>query len=89
MTHRWNNDDVVCNDSMPSLPPLVPACCPPLPLPLPLPPLGAPIQVVRDEDLREQIGSSVHFDLVDFEKVQSFRVQKQTKFVQFKVRVRV
>ena len=42
-------------------------------------------QVVRDEDLQEQIGNEVHVDLVDFEKVQTFRVLNETTFVQFKV----
>lgn len=42
-------------------------------------------QVARDQDLESQIGKDIFFDLVDHEKVQSFRVQKQTPFVQFKV----
>jgi ubiquitin carboxyl-terminal hydrolase 7 len=41
--------------------------------------------VVRDEDLAEQIGNDIYFDLVDFDKVRSFRVQKQTSFNVFKV----
>lgn len=43
------------------------------------------IQVGRDEDLQSQIGKDIHFDLVDHEKVRSFRIQKQTLFTQFKV----
>jgi len=44
------------------------------------------IQVARDEDLAFQIGKEIHFDLVDHDKVRSFRIQKQTLFSQFKVR---
>jgi hypothetical protein len=44
------------------------------------------IQVARDEDLEFQIGKEIHFDLVDHDKVRSFRIQKQTLFSQFKVR---
>ncbi|PHT46462.1 Ubiquitin carboxyl-terminal hydrolase 12 [Capsicum baccatum] len=43
------------------------------------------IKVARDEDLRRQIGKDIYFDLVDFEKVKSFRIQKQTFFTVFKV----
>ncbi|KAG5416210.1 hypothetical protein BRARA_A03381 [Brassica rapa] len=42
------------------------------------------IKVARDEDITEQIGKSMYFDLVDHEKVRSFRIQKQTPFQQFK-----
>nr|XP_024389477.1 ubiquitin carboxyl-terminal hydrolase 12-like isoform X2 [Physcomitrium patens] len=42
------------------------------------------IKVGRDEDLQNQIGKDIHFDLVDHEKVRSFRIQKQTLFTQFK-----
>lgn len=42
-------------------------------------------QVSRDEDLRQQIGKDIHFDLVDYDKVRSFRIQKQTLFSIFKV----
>lgn len=42
------------------------------------------IKVARDKDMREQIGNSIHFDLVDHEKVHSFRVQKELPFSQFK-----
>lgn len=46
------------------------------------------LQVARDEDLSHQIGKDIHFDLVDHDKVRSFRIQKQTPFAQFKVRGR-
>ncbi|CAJ2634124.1 unnamed protein product [Trifolium pratense] len=42
------------------------------------------IKVVRDEDLAEQIGKDIYFDLVDFDKVRSFRVKKYTSFHDFK-----
>jgi hypothetical protein len=41
--------------------------------------------VVRDEDLAEQIGKDIYFDLVDFDAVKSFRVQKDTPFYVFQV----
>ncbi|WJX64616.1 ubiquitinyl hydrolase 1 [Trifolium repens] len=41
------------------------------------------IRVVRDEDLAEQIGKDIYFDLVDFDAVKSFRVQKDTPFYVF------
>jgi hypothetical protein len=41
--------------------------------------------VVRDEDLAEQIGKDIYFDLVDFDTVKSFRVQSHTSFNDFKV----
>lgn len=43
------------------------------------------MQVARDEDLREQIGKDIFFDLVDHDKVHSFRIQKQMPFNLFKV----
>lgn len=43
------------------------------------------LQVARDEDLREQIGKDIFFDLVDHDKVHSFRIQKQMPFNLFKV----
>ncbi|CAL5343067.1 unnamed protein product [Camellia sinensis] len=43
------------------------------------------IKVARDEDLLEQLGRDVYFDLVDHDKVRSFRIQKQTPFNLFKV----
>ncbi|GLT65310.1 hypothetical protein SLA2020_377490, partial [Shorea laevis] len=45
------------------------------------------IKVARDEDLAEQIGKDIYFDLVDHDKVRSFRVQKQTVFHVFKEEV--
>ncbi|RZC92959.1 hypothetical protein C5167_036204 [Papaver somniferum] len=45
------------------------------------------IKVARDEDLFQQIGRDVYFDLVDYSKVCSFRVQKQMQFNQFKEEV--
>eukprot|EP00252_Welwitschia_mirabilis_P016662 TRINITY_DN3688_c0_g2_i2.p1 TRINITY_DN3688_c0_g2~~TRINITY_DN3688_c0_g2_i2.p1 ORF type:complete len:1108 (+),score=261.03 TRINITY_DN3688_c0_g2_i2:336-3659(+) len=42
------------------------------------------IKVARDEDLADQIGKDIFFDLVDHDKVQTFRVQKQTPFMVFK-----
>jgi ubiquitin carboxyl-terminal hydrolase 7 len=41
--------------------------------------------VARNEDLEEQIGKDIYFDLVDHDKVRSFRVQKQMSFNVFKV----
>ena len=43
------------------------------------------LQVARNEDLLEQIGKDIYFDLVDHEKVHSFRIQKQMIFNFFKV----
>jgi hypothetical protein len=43
------------------------------------------VQVARDDDLTAQIGKDIYFDLVDHDKVQSFRIQKQMPFTQFKV----
>ncbi|KAG2672498.1 hypothetical protein I3760_13G044700 [Carya illinoinensis] len=45
------------------------------------------IKVARNEDLLEQIGRDVYFDLVDHEKVHSFRIQKQLPFNHFKEEV--
>lgn len=42
-------------------------------------------QVARDEDLHEQIGKDIFFDLVNHDKVRSFRIQKQMPFILFKV----
>ncbi|KAK9283434.1 hypothetical protein L1049_011676 [Liquidambar formosana] len=42
------------------------------------------IKVARNEDLLEQIGRDIYFDLVDHDKVRSFRIQKQTQFNRFK-----
>nr|XP_043618417.1 ubiquitin C-terminal hydrolase 12-like isoform X1 [Erigeron canadensis] len=45
------------------------------------------IKVARDENLHEQIGKNIFFDLVDHDKVRSFRIQKQTSFSLFKEEV--
>ncbi|XP_040994177.1 ubiquitin C-terminal hydrolase 12-like isoform X2 [Juglans microcarpa x Juglans regia] len=45
------------------------------------------IKVARNEDLLEQIGRDIYFDLVDHEKVHSFRIQKQMPFNVFKEEV--
>ncbi|XP_066359021.1 ubiquitin C-terminal hydrolase 12-like isoform X2 [Miscanthus floridulus] len=45
------------------------------------------IKIARDEDLKEQIGNNIYFDLVDHEKVRSFRIQKQLPFTSFKEEV--
>ncbi|KAK1426169.1 hypothetical protein QVD17_14838 [Tagetes erecta] len=45
------------------------------------------IKVAREVDLLQQIGQDVYFDLVDHEKVHSFRVQKQMPFNFFKEEV--
>ncbi|KAK9279617.1 hypothetical protein L1049_013296 [Liquidambar formosana] len=45
------------------------------------------IKVARDGDLVEQIGRDTYFDLVDHDKVRSFRIQKQTIFNDFKEEV--
>ncbi|KAJ4720519.1 Ubiquitin carboxyl-terminal hydrolase 12 [Melia azedarach] len=45
------------------------------------------IKVARSEDLLEQVGKDIYFDLVDHEKVPSFRIQKQTPFNLFKEEV--
>ncbi|KAF3789504.1 Ubiquitin carboxyl-terminal hydrolase 12 [Nymphaea thermarum] len=45
------------------------------------------IKVARDEDLSEQIGKDIYFDLVDHDKVRSFRIQKQLPFSLFKEEV--
>ncbi|XP_022765603.1 ubiquitin carboxyl-terminal hydrolase 13-like isoform X1 [Durio zibethinus] len=45
------------------------------------------IKVARNEDLAEQIGRDIYFDLVDHEKVCSFRIQKQMPFNVFKEEV--
>ncbi|CAN1298212.1 Ubiquitin C-terminal hydrolase 13 [Linum perenne] len=43
------------------------------------------LRVARSEDLLEQIGKDIYFDLVDHDKVRSFRIQKQMPFTLFKV----
>ncbi|XP_050281136.1 ubiquitin C-terminal hydrolase 12-like isoform X7 [Quercus robur] len=45
------------------------------------------IKVARNEDLLEQIGRDIYFDLVDHDKVRSFRIQKQNSFNLFKEEV--
>ncbi|XP_047177146.1 ubiquitin C-terminal hydrolase 13-like isoform X2 [Vigna umbellata] len=45
------------------------------------------IKVACDEDLREQIGNDIFFDLVDHDKVRSVRIQKQMPFLFFKEEV--
>ncbi|PIA59785.1 hypothetical protein AQUCO_00400584v1 [Aquilegia coerulea] len=45
------------------------------------------IKVARNEDLVEQIGRDIYFDLVDHDKVRSFRIQKQMSFNVFKEEV--
>ncbi|XP_057980720.1 ubiquitin C-terminal hydrolase 12-like isoform X3 [Malania oleifera] len=45
------------------------------------------IKVARNEDLLEQIGKDIYFDLVDHDKVRSFRIQKQMPFNLFKEEV--
>ncbi|XP_047317726.1 ubiquitin C-terminal hydrolase 12-like isoform X2 [Impatiens glandulifera] len=45
------------------------------------------IKVARSEDLLNQIGKDIYFDLVDHDKVRSFRVQKQMPFTDFKEEV--
>ncbi|KAA6424444.1 MAG: hypothetical protein FRX49_05656 [Trebouxia sp. A1-2] len=42
------------------------------------------IKVARDEDFKNQIGTHQFFDLVDNDKVESFRVKKQTTLAEFK-----
>ncbi|KAL8538971.1 hypothetical protein ACS0TY_000829 [Phlomoides rotata] len=42
------------------------------------------IKVARDEDLVQQVGKEIYFDLVDHDKVHSFRIQKQQPFNTFK-----
>ncbi|CAA2970001.1 ubiquitin carboxyl-terminal hydrolase 12-like [Olea europaea subsp. europaea] len=45
------------------------------------------IQIARDEDLVQQIGREIYFDLVDHDKVSTFRIQKQLSFNHFKEEV--
>ncbi|KAJ0570275.1 putative ubiquitinyl hydrolase 1 [Helianthus annuus] len=45
------------------------------------------IKVARDKDLHEQIGKSIFFDLVDHDKLFSFRIQKHIPFAHFKEEV--
>ncbi|KAK1288930.1 Ubiquitin carboxyl-terminal hydrolase 12 [Acorus calamus] len=48
---------------------------------------GGEEEVARNEDLAGQIGKDIYFDLVDHDKVQSFRIQKQIAFNLFKEEV--
>ncbi|KAF8398026.1 hypothetical protein HHK36_016952 [Tetracentron sinense] len=43
------------------------------------------LRVARNEDLVKQIGRDIYFDLVDHDKVHSFRIQKQLPFNLFKL----
>lgn len=45
------------------------------------------IKLARNEDIKNQIGKSIVFDLVNHEHVKNFRVQKQLRFVDFKILV--
>ncbi|XP_058215007.1 ubiquitin C-terminal hydrolase 12-like isoform X2 [Rhododendron vialii] len=45
------------------------------------------VKVARDEDLMEQIGRDMSFDLVDHNKVRSFRIERQMHFNLFKEEV--
>ncbi|XP_042416954.1 ubiquitin C-terminal hydrolase 13-like isoform X4 [Zingiber officinale] len=45
------------------------------------------LKVARNEDLVEQIGREIFFDLVNHDKVRSFRIQKQLPFHHFKEEV--
>ncbi|KAE9619222.1 putative ubiquitinyl hydrolase 1 [Lupinus albus] len=45
------------------------------------------IKVACDADLHKQIGKDTFFDLVDHDKVQSFRIRKQIPFITFKEEV--
>ncbi|KAG8055246.1 hypothetical protein GUJ93_ZPchr0001g30571, partial [Zizania palustris] len=42
------------------------------------------LKVARDSDFAEQIGKHIYFDLVDFDKIQSFRAPKHLTLSQFK-----
>ncbi|KAG2601030.1 ubiquitin C-terminal hydrolase 12-like isoform X1 [Panicum virgatum] len=43
------------------------------------------LKVARDSDLKEQIGRHVHFDLVDFDKINSYRAPKDISIKDIKV----
>ncbi|MED6205901.1 hypothetical protein PIB30_022032 [Stylosanthes scabra] len=45
------------------------------------------VKVARDVDLFKQIGEDIFFDLVDHDKVRSFRIQNQLPFIDFKEKV--
>lgn len=46
------------------------------------------IKVATEEDIRAQIGTTTHFDLVNYDSIKVHRVKKQTTFQDFKVRAR-
>ncbi|PHU07759.1 Ubiquitin carboxyl-terminal hydrolase 12 [Capsicum chinense] len=48
---------------------------------------GQKAMVSRDEDLGEQIGKEIYFDLVDHDKVHIFHIEKQMTFTKFKEEV--
>ncbi|KAI3878034.1 hypothetical protein MKW98_008311, partial [Papaver atlanticum] len=50
-------------------------------------PLYTKFKVVRNEDLYQQIGRDVYYDLVDHDKVRSIWVYNSTPFNRFKVMV--
>jgi len=43
------------------------------------------IQIAREDDMCAQIGKDIFFDLVDHDKVWSFRIKKQMPFMSVKV----
>lgn len=45
------------------------------------------LRVARDEDMCGQVGSSQFFDLVDHDKVRTYRVKKNTPFMDLKKQV--
>ncbi|XP_024545435.1 ubiquitin carboxyl-terminal hydrolase 13 isoform X1 [Selaginella moellendorffii] len=45
------------------------------------------IKVTREDDISEQIGRDIFFDLVDHDRIHSFRVLKQLPFAKFKEEV--
>ncbi|KAL9318045.1 hypothetical protein ACSQ67_014562 [Phaseolus vulgaris] len=45
------------------------------------------LRVAREEDMRKQIGNDIFFDLVDHDKVWSFRIKKQMPFMLVKEEV--
>jgi hypothetical protein len=44
------------------------------------------IKVATEKDIRAQIGTTTHFDLVNYDNIKVHRVKKQTPFLDFKVR---
>eukprot|EP00899_Mesostigma_viride_P019108 jgi/Mesvir1/27199/Mv07045-RA.2 len=45
------------------------------------------VRVATEEDLRDQIGTSRHFDLVDFDQVKTFRMEKSLHLTEFRKEV--